>query len=222
MPGKVISILQKLWDRHRVLATFLVLMILFRGAVADWSPVPTGSMKPTIIEGDVILVNKLVYGLRLPLVGTSLYAYSGPLAGDIVVFDSRRAGKRLVKRIVGVPGDKVEVRNNRVIINGKAASYDKIGPASDGLAYEESFAGSRHRVTLGSEHYSHFDYGPVIVPVDHFFVMGDNRAHSADSRVYGFVPRDEVVGRVQRVLASFDMQDHYLPRGQRVLTPLDP
>lgn len=205
-----------------MLLSFLALMVLFRGAVADWNPVPSGSMKPTIVEGDVILVNKLVYGLRVPLAGTSLYPYSGPIRGDVVVFDSERAGKRLVKRVIGLPGDVIEVVNNRVVINGQPAGYREVSVARDGLVFEESFYGSRHLITLGPDRSFHADFRPVLVPAGHYFVMGDNRAHSADSRVYGFVPRREVVGRVQHVLASFDMDDHFLPRGKRTFAPLDP
>lgn len=213
---------RRLWRQHRILLIFIGLMVLIRGAVADWNPVPTGSMKPTIIEGDVILVNKLVYGLRVPLAGASVYPYSGPERGDIVVFDSIRAKKRLVKRAIGLPGDSIKIKNNRLVINQQAAHYRKVGESRDGALFEESFSGSRHLIALDAGSLLRANYGPVVVPDDHYFVLGDNRANSADSRVYGFVPRSEIVGRVKRVLASFDMEDHYLPRGGRVLTPLDP
>ncbi len=216
------TILRNLFRQHRVLLIFIGLMVLFRGAVADWNPVPTGSMKPTIIEGDVILINKLVYGLRIPLAGASVYPYSGPERGDIVVFDSARAKKRLVKRVIGLPGDVVAIKNNRLVINEQAAHYRKLGESDDGILFEESFSNSRHLVTLNVSSLLRANFGPVVVPDDHYLVLGDNRANSADSRVYGFVPRNEIVGRVRRVLASFDMDDHYLPRSERVLTPLDP
>jgi signal peptidase I len=216
------TILRSLLQQHRVLLIFVGLMVLFRGAVADWNPVPTGSMKPTIVEGDVILINKLVYGLRVPLAGASIYPYSGPERGDIVVFESARAKKRLVKRVIGLPGDIVAIKNNRLIINAQATHYREVGLAEDGMLFEESFSGSRHLVTLNISSLLRANYGPVVVPDDHYFVLGDTRANSADSRVYGFVPRNEIVGRVRRVLASFDMDDHYLPRSKRVLTLLDP
>lgn len=214
--------LRQLWGRHRVLLIFLGLMILFRGAVADWNPVPTGSMKPTIVEGDVILVNKLVYGLRMPLAGTSIYPYGSPARGDVVVFDSARAGKRLVKRVIGLPGDTIQLHGNRVIINGRDAEYQEIETAGAATVFAETFAGSTHLVNLAPTYFPRADYGPVLVPADHYFMLGDNRAHSADSRVYGFVPRREIVGRVKRVLASFDLEHNYVPRGSRIFAPLDP
>jgi signal peptidase I len=221
MLGSLRISLHRFWAGHRVLLFFIGLMVLFRGAVADWNPVPTGSMKPTIVEGDVILVNKLVYGLRIPLLGTSLYPYSGPSRGDVVVFESAHARKRLVKRVIGLPGDAVLLRENRVFINGHPARYQEAGKAGSATVFTESFDGIRHLVNLTPGLSPGADYGPVVVPADHYFVLGDNRDHSADSRVYGFVPRHEIVGRVKRVLASFDMDHFYLPRGNRTFAPLD-
>ena len=183
------TILRSLFQRHRVLLIFVALMVLFRGAVADWNPVPTGSMKPTIIEGDVILINKLVYGLRVPLAGASVYPYSGPERGDIVVFDSARAKKRLVKRVIGLPGDIVAIKNNRLVINEHAAHYREVGESDDGILFEETFSHSRHLVTLNVSSLLRANYGPVVVPDDHYLVLGDNRANSADSRVLSRVTR---------------------------------
>src|SRR5712671_1022116 len=94
-----------LWREYRGFALFVVLMVVFRSSLADWNTVPTGSMKPTILEGDRIWVNKLAYDLRLPLTGVSLYRLADPQRGDIVVFDSKAADTRLVKRVIGLPGD---------------------------------------------------------------------------------------------------------------------
>src|SRR5450759_5965790 len=102
-----------LWRENRGLMLFVVLMIFFRSALADWNTVPSGSMKPTILEGDRILVNKLAYDLRIPLTHISIYKFADPKRGDIVVFDSKAADARLVKRVIGVPGDLVEMRDNR-------------------------------------------------------------------------------------------------------------
>src|SRR6478735_9147129 len=97
--------LLKAWREYRGFAVFVVLMVIFRSALADWNVVPTGSMKPTIIEGDRILVNKLAYDFKIPLTHISLHKFADPGRGDIVVFDSRAAATRLVKRVIGLPGD---------------------------------------------------------------------------------------------------------------------
>src|SRR5258708_31927955 len=97
----------KAWREYRGFALFIILMIIFRSALADWNVVPTGSMKPTILEGDRILVNKLAYDFRVPLTHIALYRFADPSRGDIVVFDSRAADTRLVKRVIGLPCDIV-------------------------------------------------------------------------------------------------------------------
>src|SRR5690606_9762818 len=97
---------------------FIVLMVLFRSAIADWNDVPSGSMEPTILIGDRIFVNKLAYDLRVPLTHISLVRLADPERGDIVIFDSRAAGMRLVKRVIGVPGDTVQMHHGHVIVNG--------------------------------------------------------------------------------------------------------
>jgi signal peptidase I len=96
---------------YRGFALFVFLMIIFRSALADWNVVPTGSMKPTILEGDRILVNKLAYDFKIPLTHISIYKFADPKRGDIVIFDSKLADTRLVKRVIGLPGDTVEMRD---------------------------------------------------------------------------------------------------------------
>src|SRR5690606_29012522 len=117
--------LNKLWRDNRSLVIFLLLMLIFRSAVADWNEVPTGSMKPTIIEGDRILVNKLAYDLRVPFTHISLLKLADPQRGDIIIFDSQASDKRLVKRVIGIPGDTVELVDNVLHINGEQLVYEQ-------------------------------------------------------------------------------------------------
>src|SRR5215208_5826666 len=110
--------LSKVWKENKSLLVFLALMFVFRSSFADWNTVPTGSMKPTILEGDRLLVNKMAYDIRIPFTHVSLYEVGDPVRGDIVIFDSKAANTKLVKRVVGVPGDVVELRDNILFING--------------------------------------------------------------------------------------------------------
>jgi len=211
----------KLWREYWGFALFVVLMVLFRSALADWNTVPTGSMKPTILEGDRILVNKLAYDLNVPLTHVSVLRFADPRRGDIVVFDSKAAGTRLVKRVIGLPGDIVEMRDNRVRINSVEAHYSNVEHTAAAIFAVESYAGMTHRIRLqraGASELSSF--GPVRVPPGHYLVLGDNRDNSADSRVHGFIPRGEIVGNARTVVLSVDYDRYYLPRMDRFFRDL--
>jgi len=213
--------LLKAWREYRGFAVFVVLMVIFRSALADWNVVPTGSMKPTIIEGDRILVNKLAYDFKVPLTHISLYKFADPARGDIVVFDSRAANTRLVKRVIGLPGDTVEMRDNRLTINGIAARYSGVEYEADATFEIESYLNMSHRIELAGTGASRVGtFGPVTVPKDRYLVLGDNRDNSADSRFYGFIPRDEIVGNAKTVVLSLNYDDYYIPRTDRFFRPL--
>lgn len=207
--------LVKLWKENRSLIIFLALMFIFRSAVADWNEVPTGSMKPTIIEGDRILVNKMAYDIRVPFTHISLLKLADPERGDIVVFDSAVSDKRLVKRVIGLPGDVVAMRNNTLSINGQILGYEYLSHSA-GAAYKtEHLPDMKHVVRLvdGGSLLSNFP--PIKVPDGHYLALGDNRDESADSRVIGFVPRDEIVGRSKSVVLSLNYDNYYIPRAGR-------
>ncbi|MDQ6646665.1 MAG: signal peptidase I [Pseudomonadota bacterium] len=215
--------------RNKGLLVFLVCMVMFRSAVADWNVVPTGSMQPTIRIGDRILVDKLAYDIRLPLTHVSLWHLADPQRGDIVVLDSHAAHERLVKRVIGLPGDLVAMRSNVLFINGKAASYtadpvtgihdDQKNPADYKV---ERYGRMRHAIRL-SEYFPSpaSNFGPVKVPAGQYLLLGDDRDNSEDSRYLGFFPRNEIVGRARHVVASLDPSRHYLPRSGRFGASLD-
>jgi signal peptidase I len=206
----------KAWREYRGFALFIFLMIIFRSALADWNVVPTGSMKPTILEGDRILVNKLAYDFKIPLTQILIYKFADPKRGDIVIFDSKLADTRLVKRVIGLPGDTVEMKSNRLTINNIEAEYSNVEYAADAIFAIESYLGMSHRIQLartGENRLSSF--GPVKVPKDRYLVLGDNRDNSADSRVYGFIPREELVGSARTIVLSLDYDHYYLPRVDR-------
>ena len=213
----------QLWRDNRSIIVFLSLMFVFRSAVADWNDVPTGSMQPTIAIGDRILVNKMAYDLRLPFTTTSLIKRADPERGDIVIFASKAADNRLVKRVVGVPGDIVAMQHNVLTINGEQLAYSPAEGAelTDGsLLLTEQLGSVTHTVKLAAVNSGHNSFNAVKVPAGHYLVLGDNRDNSADSRVIGFVPRQEIIGRASKVLFSLDYDNYYLPRSERFLAAL--
>ena len=215
--------------RNRGFITFMLCMVVFRSAVADWNVVPTGSMQPTIRIGDRILVDKLAYDIRLPLTHVSLRHLADPQRGDIVVLDSHVANERLVKRVIGMPGDEIAMRGNVLYINGEAAQYragHDVGVAehrANPARYEvERYGVMHHAIRLSASQPSPAStFGPVKVPPRQYLLLGDDRDNSLDSRYLGFFPRNEIVGRSRYVIASLDPEHHYLPRNQRFGVPLD-
>jgi signal peptidase I len=218
--------LPRLWRDNRGILLFLVLMLVFRSAWADWMTVPTGSMNPTIIEGDRILVDKHVFGLRLPWTLVRLTDGRDPQRGEIVVFDSPADGTSLVKRCVGLPGDLVALDERGLTINGDRADYAPGDAASIAALLERTRA---HEPTITREAgvLPEHDvlrmpggsprqrFGPVRVPEGMYFMLGDNRDNSLDSRYIGFVPRRNIVGLTSRVAVSLDPDNYYLPRRGR-------
>lgn len=215
---------------------FLILALLFglfRTAVADWNPIPSGSMRPTLLEGDVVFVDRLAYNLKLPLSNVVLAHTGEPQRGDVVTFFSPRDGTRLIKRLVAVPGDTVEMRDKTLIINGQAAHYAALSEAREALPdgrvigalrLDENLLGGRHVVQwLSPPGALPVDrFAALQVPPDHYLMLGDNRDNSADSRYFGLVPRELLIGRAQFILASADLQQHGLPRLQRFGQSLRP
>lgn len=205
----------KAWQDNKTLILFIALMCIFRSAVADWNDVPTGSMKPTIVEGDRILVNKLAYDIRVPFTKVSLVKLSDPVRGDIVVFDSSASGKRLVKRVVGVPGDIVALQNNRLSINGEPLSYTQVSSTFSTVDKKEDLSGKEHVIRIARHDSQLSSFQEVEVPFGYYLALGDNRDNSVDSRVYGFVPRHEIVGRSRSVVFSLNYENFYVPRKDR-------
>jgi signal peptidase I len=208
----------------------LLIATLFKSAIADWYVVPTGSMKPTIIEGDRIFTNKLAYDLKVPYTTLRIASWDDPKRGDIVVFNSPTDGKRLIKRIVGIPGDIIAMRNNLLSINGEVLRYDSFdieslepSPSSGDAKqkiYIEDLTGHKHKTMVMPYQPSIRSFAPVIVPDGHYFTMGDNRDNSADSRYFGFVDRKAILGQATAIVISLDLQHYYQPRWLRFFTKL--
>ncbi len=221
-----IAIFLKGWIGSILIALLIATSI--KSAIADWNVVPTGSMKPTIVEGDRIFINKLAYDLKVPYTTWHLARWDNPDRGDIVVFFSPADGKRLVKRVIGLPGDSIAMSSNRLFINGKMMSYELVRPKDIDIAGAtgnsrrriliEDLEGRKHPMAVFPLSPSLNSFGPVTVPEGHYFMMGDNRDNSADSRFFGFVARDRIVGRANAVVISLDINNHYRPRWDRFFT----
>ncbi len=164
-------------------AVIAVLLALFiRTFVVQAFKIPSGSMKPTLLVGDHILVNKFLYGIKIPFTDKTLIPISDPKRSDVIVFIYPvDPDKDFIKRVIGLPGDKVEIFGEKVLINDK--------PFDD----KHGFYSTLSRTAARTGELSHF--GPITVPEGHLFVMGDNRDHSYDSRFWGFVPLSSVKGK---------------------------
>lgn len=221
--------LAKFWrETAKPIAILVIVTTALRSAVADWNDVPTGSMNPTIIEGDRVFVNKLAYDLKVPFTTWHLAQWGDPKRGDIVVFYSPVDGIRLVKRVVGLPGDRIELVNERLFINGQPAQYEPVprevtekipattlGPR---LFSEETAPGIQtHAIAIMPWAPASRSFGPFTVAPDHYFVMGDNRDNSFDSRFWHErqLTRERIVGRASMVVLSFDHQHYWMPRWSR-------
>lgn len=223
------GLVARLWRENKAVVAFLFLMVLFRSAIADWNVVPSGSMLPTIRIGDRIFVDKIAYDLRVPLTHISLLHLHDPKRGDIVTVDSKAAHELLVKRLVGLPGDVVSMRDNVITINGVRATYQPVAEPplpgdrlSPGDYYREQVAGFSHILRLTDLAPSpRSSFGPVVVPPGKYLLLGDNRDDSADSRYFGFFPRSELMGRARYVAYSLDASHYYLPRLDRFAARLD-
>ncbi|MBW3671500.1 MAG: signal peptidase I [Acidobacteria bacterium] len=209
----------------------LAVLAPLRSAVADWNDVPTGSMKPTILEGDRVVVNKLAYDLKIPFTTYRVATWDNPERGDIVVLFSPADGRRLVKRVVGLPGDTIMMRNNVLFINDEPAEYDEIewstlsgmkfSDAESALFATERVEDRTHVMMSTPGKPSMRNFGPIVVPENDYFVMGDNRDNSYDSRWLGFIERRRIVGEVVAVAFSLDRSDYFKPRLDRFFQGLE-
>jgi signal peptidase I len=211
------------WRENRRFLLVLASILFFKSAIADLSSISGASMLPTLMDGDKVWVNKLAYDVKVPFTEINLAELDEPARGDIVIIDSSRAGKRLIKRIVGLPGDTVLMQNNSLSINGQAVSHEVVERSEGAIIIAEALPEATHLAQLTDSYVSRSrrSYGPVVVPEGRYFVLGDNRDNSADSRAYSFIPRGEIVGRSSSVVFSNDSEKSYLFRGDRFFSSLE-
>jgi signal peptidase I len=192
----------------------LLLILLFRSFIAEPFKIPSGSMMPTLLVGDFILVNKFAYGLRLPVLNTKILGVGEPKRGDVFVFRYPENPKEdYIKRVIGLPGDEITYRNKTLYINGQEVGETELGPytgpseagrsMAGGQVKQEDLQGVQHRIMLLPQSYIGHE-GTWHVPQGQYFAMGDNRDNSQDSRFWGFVPEANLVGRAFVIWMNFD------------------
>jgi len=194
----------KIVEYGEALVVAIVLAVVIRGGIVQAFKIPSGSMLPTLQIGDHLLVTKFLYGVRVPYTGTRLLRLRPPERGDIVVFaypvdDS----KDFIKRVIGVPGDRIEVQDKRILVNGVLIE-DPWGVHVDPATYPG-----------GGESGKRDNFGPVVVPPGQYFMMGDNRDRSYDSRFWGFVEDARIKGKAFIIYWSWDSEDLW-PRLRRL------
>ncbi len=214
------------WEGFKSLAGTIAIFLILRTFFIEAYRIPSGSMIPTMLVGDWLFVNKLVYGPHVPFTHINLPGYGEPNRGDIVVFESPYQADMaatgedptptLVKRLIGMPGDTLYGRDGVVYVNGLAQRQGYTSPDQDkgDPHYESELFDWQKKVGLAASRFGaapkqpQLDYwGPFIVPPAHFFMMGDNRYNSKDSRYWGFVPRANVRGRPLFVYYSYVAED---------------
>ena len=201
-------------EYSRSLFPVLLIVLLFRSFLFEPFKIPSGSMIPTLLVGDFILVNKYAYGLRLPVLNTKFADIGDPERGDVVVFRYPVDPKiNFIKRLVGLPGDTVVYRNKQLFINGDPIDYESHGnyssaevkctiPRPDAEKLTEVLGDVSHSILLHAGSGSRD--GQWVVPEGHYFMMGDNRDRSNDSREWGFVPAENLMGRAVGIWLNFD------------------
>jgi signal peptidase I len=201
-PEAAIKTKSTLREYAEALAVAFILALFIRTFIVQAFKIPSGSMLPTLQIGDHILVNKFRYGIRIPLVSKRVLKFADPRRGDIIVFiypvDTQ---KDFIKRVIGEPGDVIEIKHKQLYVNDQKIE--------DAWAHFVEGPGDQSRLTPRD------NYGPVTVPPDKVFVMGDNRDRSYDSRFWGFVPLDDVKGKAFLIYWSWDGEDRWV-RWERI------
>ncbi|BFT29803.1 signal peptidase I [Alteromonas sp. D210916BOD_24] len=208
--------IKKLIKNNLPFILFILFMFSFRSSVADWYHVPSGSMEPTIQVGDRVVVDKSAYTLKLPFTNVVIVNTGDIERGDIVIIDSTAADTRLIKRVIAIEDDTVQLKDNHLVINGEYASLTQL----EGSQLKEQILGHHRSIALASPSSPISSFQQVKVPKDHILAMGDNRNNSLDSRYYGFFPIAEIQGRARSVAFSVDKDNRYLPRTERFFKPL--
>lgn len=204
-----------LWEWTKSISVALVIWFLLRTFLVEAFRIPSGSMENTLLIGDFLFVNKAVYGAEVPLLGKTLPAFREPVRGDVLVFDSvEQPGLKVVKRLIGVPGDTLAMEHGQLYRDGKPVDEPYVVHAnptkSEDPVYRSKMRQWQASHLAGRDATGYDpdleDWGPIVVPADSFFMMGDNRDNSYDGRYWGFLPRDNVRGTPLVIYFSYDAE----------------
>lgn len=200
-------------DYARSLFPVLLIVLVLRSFVAEPFRIPSGSMYPTLHIGDFILVNKMSYGIRLPVFYTKVVSTGEPARGDVAVFRYPvEPDKDYIKRVIGLPGDKISYIERKLYVNGQLVAQEPVGRyetngegavMNGATLTNEDLLGIKHQILIDPDRVSG-DLLDVEVPEGYYFMMGDNRDHSYDSRFWGFVPEENLKGRAFFIWMHFD------------------
>lgn len=218
--------LRRFWENFKALLSALLFFLFLRTFVIEAYRIPSGSMIPTLLVGDWLFVNKLVYGPHIPFTNSNLPGYRDPGRNDVVVFKSPTQTDQpwdpnptLVKRLVGMPGDTIFMRRAMLYVNGNPQPLRHPPPASERpfdsvdplFEWQNGFALAESRFGPAPEQPSHDNWGPMVVPPRHYFMMGDSRYNSKDSRYWSFVPRENIRGQPMFVYYAYNADDSDRP-----------
>lgn len=196
------SSLRRLLKNHAGLLIFVFGMAFFRTAVADWNHVPSGSMEPTLFDGDWVWVDKTSYGPTIPFANVTVFKHHDPERGDIVTFVPPHTSDLYVKRVVGIPGDRVQFSGRDITVNDQVLAYKATRISTSNEIGLEHLGTVDHLIQYSADGKLPTLKGTIVVPRDHYFVLGDHRNNSADSRYWGLVQRDNIMGKVTYIALS--------------------
>lgn len=219
------SRLRRFWENFKALLSALLFFIFLRTFIIEAYRIPSGSMIPTLLVGDWLFVNKLVYGPHIPFTNSNLPGYGDPQRNDIVVFKSPTQADQpwdpnptLVKRLVGMPGDTIFMRKAMLYVNGKPQpqrlpqpsnqAFDSVDPLFD---WQKPVSLKASRFGAAPEQPTHDNWGPLVVPARHYFMMGDSRYNSKDGRYWSYVPRENIRGQPMFVYYAYNADDSDRP-----------
>jgi signal peptidase I len=206
---------RRLWENIKSLLGALAIFLVIRTFFVEAFRIPSGSMEPTLLVGDFLFVNKLVYGPRIPFTDFNLPGYTEPRRGEVVIYtspDDRDGNPTVVKRIVGVAGDTLFMRDGLLYVNGSPqrqgyaaiSEPEFLDESSPDFEWQKRVHLEHSRFAPAPDQPTHDNWGPFVVPPEHFFTLGDSRYNSKDARYYGFVPRENVRGRPLFIYYSYD------------------
>ena len=218
--------INRTWETIKEIFWILLIVFLIRWLIIEPFRIPSGSMIPTLLVGDQLMVNKFIYGIQIPLTTKKIIHFKKPQRGEVIIFKyPHNPREDYVKRVVGIEGDEVMIRDGELFINGRKVYRKYLGPYQGPVEpapfcpaydlYLERIDSRKHQIILCQRSHTNDDFGPVRVPKGMVFVMGDNRDNSADSRIWGFVPLENIKGRAMFIHLPLNPSHYYLPRWKR-------